>query len=290
MPLKAKKGTIMSTENTEVKVIPIHKLIPLDKIKAIEEDIKSLENGGIITKIDTEPQLLAANELLATVEKRRRRIEALRVEYVAPHSYNVDVINEYMKSFTNDNKKKPGSLDTLKASISASIMDYNNRQRIKAEEEAEKKRIAAKKLEDEARKKRDDEEQRRKDADAATLKAQQATNEEERLKAEAEADKLNKQADKLAEQADKKDMQAQVVASTPVQNTPVKLDGTSTRSTYSVNVTDQKAFFEGIAISGNFFLVTIDQSALNKKASIEKDYFNVPGCELVKTDTLVKRV
>lgn len=280
----------MSTENTEVKIIPIHKLIPADKIKAIEEDIKSLEKGGIITKIDTESQLLAANELLATVEKRRRRIEALRVEYIGPHSYNVDVINEYMKAFTNDNKKKPGSLDTLKASISSAIMDYNNRQIIKAEEEAEKNRIAAKKLKDEAQKKRDDEDQRRRDADAATLKAQQATNEEERLKAEAKTEKLNKQADKLAEQADKKDMQAQVVASTPVQSAPVKVEGVSVRSTYSANVTDQKAFFEWIASTGNFFLVTINQSALNKKASTEKDYFNVPGCELVKTDTLVKRV
>ena len=290
MPHKAKKGTIMSTENTEVKLIPIHKLIPLDKIKAIEEDIKSLENGGIITKIDTEQQLLAANELLATVEKRRRRIEALRVEYIAPHSYNVDVINEYMKSFTNDNKKKPGSLDTLKASISASIMDYNNRQRIKAEEEERQRRIEQQKIEDAARLKREEEERKRQEAEAAILRAQQAASKEEREKAEAEALKLQKQADRLAEQADKKDMQAQVVASTPVQSAPVKLDGTSTRSTYSVNVTDQKAFFEGIAISGNFFLVTINQSALNKKASTEKDYFNVPGCELVKTDTLVKRV
>src|SRR5574343_338415 len=155
----------MSTENTELKIIPIQKLIPADKIKAIEEDIKSLENGGIITKIDTESQLLAANELLATVEKRRRRIEALRVEYIAPHSYNVDVINEYMKAFTNDNKKKPGSLDTLKASISASIMDYNNRQRIKAEEEARQKRIEQQKIEEAARLKREEEERKRQEAE-----------------------------------------------------------------------------------------------------------------------------
>jgi hypothetical protein len=280
----------MSTENTEVKIIPIHKLIPADKIKAIEEDIKSLEKGGIITKIDTESQLLAANELLATVEKRRRRIEALRVEYIGPHSYNVDVINEYMKAFTNDNKKKPGSLDILKASISSAIMDYNNRQRIKAEEEARQRLIEQQKIEEAARLKREEEDRKRQEAEAAILRAQQAANEEDRKKAEAEALKLQKQADKLAEQADKKDMQAQVVASTPVQSAPVKVEGVSVRSTYSANVTDQKAFFEWIASTGNFFLVIINQSGLNKKASTEKDYFNVPGCELVKTDTLVKRV
>lgn len=280
----------MSTENSEVKIIPIHKLIPADKIKAIEEDIKSLENGATITRIDTESQLLAANELLSTVEKRRRRIEALRVEYIAPHSYNVDVINEYMKAFTNDNKKKPGSLDTLKASISSAIMDYNNRQRIKAEEEARQKRIEQQKIEEAARLKREEEEQKRREAEAAIRRAQEATNAEERRKAEEEAAKAQKQADALARQADKKDMQAAVVASTPVQSAPTKLEGSSVRSTYSANVKDPKAFFEWVASTGNFFLVTINQSGLNKKASTEKDYFNVPGCELVKTDTLVKRV
>jgi hypothetical protein len=280
----------MSIENTEVKIIPIHKLIPADKIKAIEEDIKSLENGATITRIDTESQLLAANELLATVEKRRRKIEALRVEYIAPHSYNIDVINEYMKAFTNDNKKKPGSLDTLKASISSAIMDYNNRQKIKTEEEARQRLIEQQKIEETARLKREEEDRKRQEAEAAILRAQQAANEEDRKKAEAEALKLQKQANKLAEQADKKDMQAQVVRSTPVQSAPVKVEGVSVRSTYSANVKDQKAFFEWIASTGNFFLVTINQSALNKKASTEKDYFIVPGCELVKTDTLVKRV
>lgn len=70
------------------------------------------------------------------------------------------------------------------------------------------------------------------------------------------------------------------------QESPVKVDGQVGRTTYSCEVFDQKALMkavlEGKAPAQCF---TLDQGWLNKKAGLDKEGFNLPGCRLKKSNS-----
>lgn len=123
----------------------------------------------------------------------------------------------------------------------------------------------------------------RREQEAALLKAQQEAEEAERLR-QAELAEMN--GDKEGAEAILNEQTTIHVPAAPVfeADTQSKTEGLVTKVIYSAACNDQMALVKAIAGGRTdlLYLLTVDQSALNKLASAQKENFNVPGCKLIK--------
>lgn len=129
----------------------------------------------------------------------------------------------------------------------------------------------------------------RREQEAARLKAQKEAEEAERIR-QAELAEMN--GDTKGAEAILSEQTIIHVPAAPVfeADTQTKTEGLVTKVIYSAACNDLMALVKAIAggRSDLLYLLTVDQSALNKLASAQKDNFNVPGCKLnkeIKTHT-----
>lgn len=71
------------------------------------------------------------------------------------------------------------------------------------------------------------------------------------------------------------------------QETPRRMAGQVGKTTYSCRVEDVRALLKAVADGkAPMACFTVDQGYLNKKASLEKEGFSLPGCKLDKTNSV----
>ena len=129
----------------------------------------------------------------------------------------------------------------------------------------------------------------RREQEAARLKAQKEAEEAERIR-QAELAEMN--GDTKGAEAILSEQTTIHVPAAPMfeADTQAKTEGLVTKMVYSAACNDQMALVKAIAGGRTdlLYLLTVDQSALNKLAAAQKDNFNVPGCKLnkeIKTHT-----
>jgi membrane protein involved in colicin uptake len=157
----------------------------------VESTVKALLDGGTITEIQNGQQFENANTLLQLVKAKKKYLEELRADQLAPLRTKTDAINDYFRQFVDLDKKNPqGQLDILENKIKVPMIAFQRaeeQRRIeaqrKADEEARRQREAA---EAEARKKREAEEKARREAEEKRRQAEEAARREALAKEEAE--------------------------------------------------------------------------------------------------------
>ena len=187
------------------------------------------------------------------------KIVSLRKQVVAHHKPVKEAANKAHKEACAAERRMLTPLSQAETTISNALLKWDREQ--KALQEAEQKR-----LQDEARKRE----------------------EEARLEIAAQAESEGAPDEVVQEILDTPTIVPSTVIAAP---TYAKASGLSTRILYSAEVTNIRVLCAAIAAgTAAETLVQPNEVALNGLARCMKDSFRVPGCKLVKKDTLVKKV
>ena len=290
-------------------------LIPVEVQKKVEGEIASLVNGTTTLQvIESNPQYENAVALTKTVKSLANDIEEQRDALVRPRNDEVKAINAWFKV-------PQGRLEAVEKSLKGAIQRYQaaiEQRRLeaqrKADEEARKQRekieaeariqrekeLAAQRAQEEARRRQ---EESRRAQEEAERRIREAADAEARKKAEEEAAEARKNAEAAAREearergkeeaaassAQLKESVAEsvvAVAVAPQISTPA---GMSTAYTYAANVTDKVAAIKHCVETGKLHLVELNMVVINKMVKAEKEYFSMPGIEVVKKRELRMR-
>lgn len=261
--------------------------------------------GAIV--VSNKEQAEAANDLMKMIGEASKALDAKRVELKEPHLKKGRLIDGFFGSLTT-------RLDTAKKELKAKIQAWiDAEEKRRKEEEAERERVAAevrRKAEAEARAKEEAAAKAKAEAEARAEADRKAAEEAEaKAKAAAAAGdskaaaKLAGEAAKLAERAEtvlqsgeskavtlqqeaaaRRDV-ADAVTSMPAVAAPKAAPaGFSTRKKYDAEVVNLMELVKAVAAGdAPITLVTIDKTALRKRAEADKEAFKVPGCKLITT-------
>lgn len=237
----------MTTEKALVLTIPPEILGPSSEYEkrrlALKSDTDTLiANAKRVTVVNSPETLETANNAGRTLQAASKEIEV----FFKPVKSAIDALKKPVLAAEN---AMAAEVDTEKRRLGGLITTYNMEQERKRQEEQRKAEEEARKAAEDARLE-----------DAAMLAAAGD--------------------DEGAEQLLEEPIAAPVVIQ---QEAPVKQAGQVGRMTYKCKVNDvkalMKAVLEGKAPSSCF---TLDQGWLDKKAALDKEGFDLPGCELQK--------
>lgn len=261
-------------------------LIPVEIQTEIENELTAIMSGSSeIVKIDNQPQYDNAVQLTREIKRVAKRLEDQRKELVAPLNGQVKEINDWFKA--------PGTrLLNLEMDLKRVLQAYQQEQeriRIEAQRKAdEEARRERERIEAQARAQREKEEAARRAEEDARRRAAEAANEAERAAALAEAERAAKAAQAAAEKANAKEQIADMVVAPVVVQQP-KTAGMATVTTWSVEVTDKKAFLAHCLNSNALNFIEIDTGAVTKVIQATKGAMTFPGIKATKTESLRMR-
>ena len=290
-------------------------LIPLEIQKKFEGEIASIVDGtSTLKSIDNNQQFENAVALTKMVKSIASSLEDGRDALVRPRNNEVDFINDWFRP-------KKEQLQSVEKSLKSVIKGYQDkielarlerqriadeaarkeRERIEAEARAQRdKEAAAQRAQEEARRKQ---EEARRVQEEAERRAREAQDAESRKIAEKQAAEARKQAEAAAKEeararekeaaaasvAQLKETVAESVVAVEIAPQITKPDGMATATTYTANVTDKAAAIRHCVETGKFHLVELDLVTINKMVRAEKEFFSMPGVEVIKKQDLRMR-
>lgn len=159
-------------------------------------------------------------------------------------------IDSFKKPVLEDEKKFTSPIDEEKRRLGSLITEWNEKLRKEREEEERKAREAAEKA-------------AREEMLARAIELEQS--------GETEA----------AEHVLEEPIMAPVIVQSAA---PVKVSGQVEKTVYKAQVIDVKALLKAV-LEGRapMACITVDEGFLNRKAGLDKEGFNVPGCRLIKS-------
>jgi hypothetical protein len=238
-------------------------LISEETKKAIDEISNFCRTESVSVTIQNNDQYSSAGELIKTLKKYEKDVEAHYRTAKDPIVKDGRVIDGYFKPVLDRVKACVSTLNTSLWQWQRKIEEGKRRLQIEADRKAAE--------------------------EAAKLKAQAEA-------ASAKADEYRgKCREDLAEKWDgksmDKSMQAETVVAAPVANVPEapKITGLSMRETWKGKVIDKKALMAWCVQSGMINLFDISESALNAQARACKGEMAIPGVEWYTTVTTAGR-
>lgn len=241
-----------TVEGALVLQVPVELLGPGSeyerRLNALRKDINQLVlDASKIVQVTNPEELENANNAGRILQASTKEIEL----FYRPLKQQVD---SFKKPLLEHEKSFAGPLDTEKRRLGGLITAYNQEQERKRQEA---ERIAREEAEKSAR--------------------------EEQLARAIELEQSG-DAEAAAQVLDEPVMAAPVVIQ---QEAPVRMAGQVGKTTYKCLVTDVKALLRAVASgSAPMQCFTLDQGWLDKKASLDKDGFSLPGCKLDKQSSV----